>query len=656
MELKNVKGVGPQSLINLNKIGITNIDNLVSYYPYRYNIIKPIDFNKSMVNEEIIINATILSSPKLVYIKKNLSRINFMISSNGIIMNAIIFNRSFIKNALLIDTEITIKGKYDNQYNQFIISDIRTKPIYKEVIEPVYHVVHGLKQKTLNNIIISGIRTNPEMIEYIPEKINNKYHLLPKKDAVRTIHEPNDIQKLKKARIKLIYEELFIYATKVNYLRKHNQIDNNLNRNLNNIDLINFLDTLPFSLTSDQLDAVNDIFEDLNSNKRMNRLLLGDVGSGKTIVAFISMYLNYLSGYQSVLMVPTEILANQHYNNIINILPKDINITLLTGKLTKKAKQVIYDEISDGTIDIVIGTHAVLNTDISFSKLGLVITDEQHRFGVNARLNLYNKGINPDVLYMSATPIPRTYAMTIYGDMETSQIKVKPGNRLDIITKVYSEKDIKDVLLLVNKELKDNHQVYIVAPSIDQGDEDNELNDVNILKDKYQKAFPNAKIGILHGKLKNDEKDHIINAFKNHKLDILISTTIIEVGIDVSNATTMIIYNGERFGLSTLHQLRGRVGRNNLQSYCFIITEKKSERLEALEKSNDGFYISEVDFKLRGEGDLFGTNQSGDMNFKLAELSRDYKIFLQALNDSKEVMENNPELVSNIINDLEITS
>ena len=371
----------------------------------------------------------------------------------------------------------------------------------------------------------------------------------------------------------------------------------------------------------------------------MNRILQGDVCSGKTIVAIIDMYLNSLSGYQSALMAPTEILAIQHYNNIKEILKgTKINIELLVGSQTKKEKKLIYDSLEDGTTNIVIGTHALIQEEVKYKNLGLVITDEQHRFGVNQRALLNEKGTMPDILYMSATPIPRTYALTIYGDMDISIIKEMPKGRIPIKTYIKKDTEIKDVLDMMYEELKQKHQIYVIAPLIEES-ENSDLTNVLELRDKMNLAFGSKyKIDIIHGKVATGAKDLIMTEFKQGKINILISTTVIEVGVDVPNASMMVIFDANRFGLSTLHQLRGRVGRGNIESKCVLISKEDAKRLEIMENTNDGFEISEEDFKLRGHGDLFGTKQSGDMNFKIASVRADYKILVQVKKDSLEYL------------------
>ena len=380
----------------------------------------------------------------------------------------------------------------------------------------------------------------------------------------------------------------------------------------------------------------------MTSNKRMNRLLCGDVGSGKTIVAVLASYINFIAGYQTALMVPTEILAKQHFENISKLFKSlNINIEILLGKTKKKDKEKIYEELKSGRINLLIGTHSLLNEKVEFNNLGLVITDEQHRFGVAQRENLRTKGKLPDILYMSATPIPRTYALTIYGDMDISLIKTKPSGRKEVKTIIKSESEIKEVLYMMLEEIKKGHQVYVVSPLIE--DNASALSSALELEKKIKMAFSNKiKVGLLHGKLSNDEKENIMNDFKNGDIKVLVSTTVIEVGVDVENATMMVIFNADRFGLATLHQLRGRIGRNDLDCSCILIG-KLNQRLKVLEESNDGFYITEKDYEMRKEGDLFGVKQSGDMTFKIADIKRDFKILLKAKEDSNEFIEKNKE-------------
>ena len=585
---------------------------------------------------------------------------DFLATNNNHDFKVVIFNRAILKRNLTIDKEIVIIGKYSKIKNTFTANDIKFN-IDEERIEPIYHLTEGIKNSSLENIINSALSTNITLSDNIPSYLNEKYKLLTKTDAIKKIHQPKTINDIKQSELKLIYEELFTYMFKINYLKSINKISKGLPKNFSDNDIQDFLSSLNFLLTKDQLTTIEDILKDMKESKRMNRLVLGDVGSGKTIVAIIAILANFLSGYQSTFMAPTEILAKQHYESIKEYFKNyNINISLLTGSLTKKQKEKIYNQISTGEIDLVIGTHALLNDNLNFKNLGLVITDEQHRFGVNQRNLLQNKGLNgeADVLYLSATPIPRTYALTIYGDLDLSQIKTKPNIRKEIITKIANEKNIKDVLLKMYEELKLNHQIFVVSPLIEQNDELN-LNSVIDLKEKLNKAFNNkVRIEILHGKLKQKEKDELMKEFVENKINILISTTVIEVGIDIPNASMMVIYNAERFGLATLHQLRGRVGRSNIQSYCYLITNSSNnERLKVMEESSDGFYIAEKDFEQRGQGDLFGVKQSGDMSFKIADLKRDFNILSQANIDAKEFLDNklylDYEYYTNIIKEID---
>ena len=410
-------------------------------------------------------------------------------------------------------------------------------------------------------------------------------------------------------------------------------------RNIDPEDVNDFIRTLPFELTNDQNKAVEDIYNDMTSSKRMNRMLQGDVGSGKTIISIIAAYINHLAKYQTALMAPTEVLAYQHYDTVKTILEStNIRVALLVGSMKKKEKDEIVEKLEKGKIDFIIGTHALLSENVVFKNLGLVITDEQHRFGVNQRASLKNKGLLPDVLYMSATPIPRTFALTIYGDMDISNIKTKPKGRKEIKTIIKSEKELVQVYDMMKNEIDNHHQVYIVSPLIEDS-EVIDLTTVNEIKRNIELYFnKTVKSAILHGKLSKTDKDKIMDDFKNGKIDVLISTTVIEVGIDVKNATMMIIYDAERFGLATLHQLRGRVGRNEYDCTCILIGDESCERLKVLCESNDGFYITEKDYEMRGEGDLFGVKQSGDMSFKIANLKSDYKILVQAKKDSLEFL------------------
>ena len=652
LELENIEGVGPKTKELLNKIKIYSVSDLLYYYPYRYDIIKRSDLSNLEDGDKIIIDGVIEGQPTIIYINKSLKKIIFRISNKIAVLNVTLYNKTYLYQDLKFGKEVTIIGKYNKLKNTIIATDIRfglLPPSAK--IEPIYYTTSGLSVKQISKFITSILYDDYEVVDLVPRYLNEKYNLLSKKIAIQNIHNPVDILVLKKARQKIKYEELFMYVLKLNYLKRKISNDANaIERVIDREKIDKFINNLPFKLTLDQSKAVNDIINDLSIKKRMNRLLQGDVGSGKTIIAFISIYANYLSKYQSALMAPTEILAKQHYEEAKKIFADyKMNIALLTSSTSSKDKKEIYDGLESGKINLVIGTHSLIQDSVSYKKLGLVITDEQHRFGVHQRNTFKNKGISPDILSMSATPIPRTYALTIYGDTDISSIKSKPIGRKEIITIFKKEKDITDVLLMMKKELDLNHQIYVVAPMID-GDEDDERESVNDLEEKMNKAFGKVcKIGIIHGKLDSKEKNKIMNNFENGKINILISTTVIEVGVNVPNASMIVIFDANMFGLSTLHQLRGRVGRSDIQSYCILVAKESLERLRLLEKTNDGFEISEYDFQVRGEGDLFGTRQSGELGLRMASVKKDFKMLLKAKEDADEFInmlftfETNPE-------------
>ena len=637
MELEKIKGIGQAKIKILNKLNINNQEDLLMHYPFRYDVIKKTDIRNLQDEDRVIIDGIIETNPSIFYFSRKKDKTSFKLNTKNLLLNIVIFNRGFLKSKLLIGTTITVIGKYDKKNNNVVATEIRFEKLNdKTSVEPVYHVTNGITGKQINSIIKN---INIDIPDYVPDYINDKYKLLSKKEAIKEIHFPSSIEKLKQARTKLKYEELFMFMMKINYLKNKNHKEG-LKKIIDYNKVLELISSLPFELTKDQLKSVEEIYKDMIDKKQMNRLLQGDVGSGKTIVSFISLYMNYLAGYQGSLMAPTEILSIQHYNNIKKILP-NLKIELLTGKTKAKEKNEILKKLKNNEIDILIGTHSLISENVIYNNLGLVITDEQHRFGVNQRANLKNKGTNPDILYMSATPIPRTYALTIYGDMEVSNIKTMPSGRIEVKTLLKKDSEIKEVLELMYKELKNNHQVYVIAPLIEISEE-SDMENVYELEEKMNKAFGKLyKVGILHGKMSNKEKDEVMNDFKENKIQILVSTTVIEVGIDVKNATVITIFDSYRFGLSALHQLRGRVGRSNLESYCVLISSKETERLNVLTKTTDGFKISEEDFKLRGSGDLFGIRQSGDMNFKISDLKNDYNMLLKAKEDSTYFIKNN---------------
>ena len=636
--LEDIKGIGPKSLLALKALNLYTKDDVINYFPYRYNVYTPVKLSECSEGDTCTITGFVESTAKVFFIRKNLNKLSFAFNTGSELVNVTIFNRAYLKPNIRIKSYISVIGKYNRKSNTFMASDIKLTPITKTVIEPVYHLNQGIKRSNFKKLVDEILDNTVEIKSNVPDYLIEKYNFVNKKEAVTNVHKPKDINSLKKADLHLIYEELFTFMLKVSYLKEKNASDGKFNiKSFDEDKVNNFISSLPFSLTDGQMQAVSDIKGDFLSKKKMNRLILGDVGSGKTIVSFIALYMNMLAWYQGVLMAPTEILAVQHFNNMVGLFGDKLNIQLLTSSTKKGERNKILQNLKNGETQVLIGTHSLLNDELVYNNLGLVITDEQHRFGVNQRQTLQEKGKDVDVLYMSATPIPRTLALTIYGDMDITEIRTKPGGRKEIITKIFKNSELKNVLEKMLDEIKAGHQIYVVAPLID--DEEDEKMNVTSLKDKFDVAFNGmVPTGLLHGKMKPNQKDEVMNSFKNGDTKILISTTVIEVGVDVKNATMMVIFNAERFGLATLHQLRGRVGRNDMQSYCYLISDYDAERLKVLEQSNDGFYISDQDFKLRGGGDIFGIRQSGEQSFKIANLNRDYKILMQCKSDAEEFL------------------
>lgn len=656
-DLEQIEGIGPKTKELLSKLQIFTIEDLINHYPFRYEVIKRSNLQEIKDGDKIIIDGLIEGQPTVIYLSPKLKKIILRINTGQNILNITIYNKVYLIDNLKSGKYITVIGKYDKIKNTIIASDIRLEklpPMPK--IESIYYTTNGLSKKSISKYITATIMSGYKPKEILPNYLLEKYNLLTKYESICEIHNPTDITLLKKARQRLKYEELFLYLFKINILKqKITEDDKVIVRKINYSQIEEVINSLPFTLTPDQKTSLDEILNDMSSNHRMNRLLQGDVGSGKTIIALLAAYANYLSGYQTAIMVPTEILATQHYQESKKLLDNyGLNIELLTSNTNKKEKDRIYEELSSGKTNLIIGTQSLIQKDINFHNLGLIITDEQHRFGVNQRTTFKNKGESPDVLSMSATPIPRTYALTIYGDMDVSSIKTKPIGRKEVITYFKKEKEITSVLEMMKKEVDQKHQIYVIAPMIDSDNQ--ELENVTSLEEKMNKAFGKiCKIASIHGKLEPSVKNKIMTSYEQGKIDILISTTVIEVGVNVPNATMIVIFDANLFGLSTIHQLRGRVGRSNLQSYCILIAKEYQERLKMLEHCSDGFEISEYDFKNRGEGDLFGIRQSGETGLKLANVKKDFQMLLKARDDVLEFLptfNNHPEDYPTLYNEI----
>lgn len=639
MNIESIKGIGEKSIKLLNNLGIYNVDDLIRNYPYRFDVLAKRNIDDKNYYDNFVSDGIIESNAIVSFFKGKMNRLSFRCNIQEKIVKVIIFNRAYLKNNIKPGCKVTVVGKYNSKTETITANNIMFKELSQGMeIIPVYHLCKGITNKQMKNFINNALLSH-KINNNIPNEIKEKYGFMDEKDAIKIVHDPKDEKNLKLALKTLKYEELFTYMKKVRELKIKNEEHNELfikNIDLNKVN--SFINNLPFDLTIDQKKVTHEMLKDLTSDIKMNRLLQGDVGSGKTIVSFILAYACYTSGYQSAFMAPTEVLSIQHYLNAIKLF-KDTNfkVGLLTGKMSLKEKKEVYEKIKNKKIDLLIGTHALISDKVIWNNLGFVITDEQHRFGVNQRLALKNKSNTLDVLMMSATPIPRTYALTIYGDTDVSCIKSKPKGRVPVITKVKKTCELKDVLIGIYDALKKGNQAYVIAPMIEEN-EDTDYTNVYDLKSKFEMAFKNYNTQILHGKMSSDEKDKIMEDFKNNKINILISTTVVEVGVDNKNATVMVIFDADRFGLSQLHQLRGRVGRNSLQSYCYLVSDKDKERLNIMQETTDGYKISEADFKLRGQGDLFGLRQSGALSFKLSDVRKDYDLLVKVRDDVNEYL------------------
>lgn len=631
-DISSVKGVGPKLTERLNKCGIFTILDLLLYFPRDYEFIRGnIDFQEIDENEKQILTCRVVEFGRDVRTKTGKIISTIIFDYRGYVVEGKWFNQKYIKASYRIGGVYDLVGKFKKVGNRLeIINPINGYKDAKEnEIIPKYPLKGDLSDRIITKLI-NQILQEIIITENLPKYIIEKYKLTSLDEAIRNIHFPKGKDELDKAIIRLKFQELFTYSMKLLLLK--NKLRGSEGINFQWVEELRELKaSLPFSLTDAQTKVVREILRDQKSIYSMNRLVQGDVGSGKTIVALIAIFNVIKNGYQASLMVPTEILANQHYAEAKKLfMGFDVDVELLTGSTTLKEKRRIKEKISSDKVFLVIGTHALIQEDVEFKNLGLVVTDEQHRFGVEQRSKLINKGRRPDVLVMTATPIPRTLALYLYSDLDVSIIDKLPPGRKKIDTKFFNEEKRYLAYDLALKEVNKGRQVYIVCPLIED-DEKMQLNSVEKLFSELKNGvFKNIPIEILHGKMKAQEKDGIITAFKDNKIKVIISTTVIEVGVNVPNASVMIIENAERFGLAQLHQLRGRVGRGEYESYCVLIGKAKSnntkKRMEIMTESTDGFYISEQDLKLRGSGEMFGLKQSGAEGLILADIYEDIDI------------------------------
>lgn len=648
--VQQVKGVGEKFAEELAAMNIHTVEDLLHYFPYRYNVmeIKPLS---ELVHEgQVTIVGKVVHQPSLAFYGRKKSRLSFNIEVEGVVISAVMFNRAFAKKQINAGDIFTLTGKWDLQRLQITVSYYKKgHPDDEAEILSMYSLKGSVTNNRIKKVIKAGLEKYSDQVEeFLPKKYLGAYKLPERKSALVTMHDPASRLALKHARRRFIYEEFLLFQLKMQLLRKLTRETSEGNAlHYDPLKIEKFLKRFPFSLTDAQNKSLNQILSDMKSPYRMNRLLQGDVGSGKTAVAAICLYASITAHKQGALMVPTEILAEQHYQSLVETFGEKANIVLLTGSVKGKKRERILLAILNHEVDIVIGTHALIQDDVLFNDLGFVVVDEQHRFGVEQRRKLRDKGLAPDVLFMTATPIPRTLAITAFGDMDVSVIDELPAGRKEIETYWTNEATFDRVLNFIHKRITSGEQAYIICPLIEESEKmEGDIQNAVDLYHQLRAFYPqDIKIGLMHGRLSSDEKEAIMKDYVANDIHLLVSTTVIEVGVNVPNATVMVIYDAQRFGLSQLHQLRGRVGRGEKQSYCILIAEPKGdigkERMKIMTETNDGFELSEQDLKLRGPGDFFGNKQSGLPDFKVADIINDYRALETARNDAQEIIELN---------------
>ncbi|WEG15658.1 ATP-dependent DNA helicase RecG [Alkalihalophilus pseudofirmus] len=646
LPVTEVKGVGEETAKQMAGMNVHTVQDLIEHFPFRYEDYQLKDLQDTKHDERVTVVGVVQSEPSIRYYGKKKNRLSVRLLVNQILITVTFFNRAFLKKYFQIGQEVTVTGKWDQHRMTIAGSECHPGRVEKEqTIVPVYSVSGKLTSKSLKKYIYQAMQQYGEDIpEVLPESFLEKYKLPTKREAIYRLHYPSKDEATKHARRRMVYEEFLFFQLKMQAYRKINReqsvgVPLMLDRNK----VRDFVSGLPFPLTGAQKRVVKDILHDIESDYRMNRLLQGDVGSGKTVVAAVCMYAVVQAGKQAALMVPTEILAEQHVSSLKPLLePFGIEVELLSGSVKGKKRRERLERLESGEMHIAVGTHALIQEDVIFHDLGLVITDEQHRFGVEQRRVLRDKGEHPDVLFMTATPIPRTLAISVFGDMDVSIIDEMPAGR-KVIETYWTKHDMLDrVLGFIEKELHAGRQAYVICPLIEESeslDVQNAIDVHAILQQHYSGKF---KVGLMHGRLHPKEKDEVMEAFSENSTQILVSTTVVEVGVNVPNATVMVIYDAERFGLAQLHQLRGRVGRGDAQSYCILLADPKSEvgkeRMRIMTETNDGFVLSERDLELRGPGDFFGSKQSGLPNFKVADVVHDYRALEVARQDAAELV------------------
>lgn len=639
-DIQVIKGIGEKTAVNYRRIGINTVGDLLMHIPRGYDEYGDIISIKDAVPGNVVIVTGVIAGRASIRKVRNMTIVSARLKEGADSISLVWFNMPFMANKLRMGTYYIIRGKVSvkNGIKEIVQPKILTKEEYynnRHKLMPVYSLTDGLTNNAVTKSCAYAVSEIQDIPEFLPKPVIKEYNIMPYREAVKTIHFPKNRAEALKARKRFAFDEFFLFLLMLRYMKSENSQFLTERKYVERTECIEFINSLPYKLTNAQLRVWDEIRNDMISGRVMNRLVQGDVGSGKTVIAALALLLNAKNGYQGALMVPTEVLAKQHYESLSEMCSKyGVNVTLLTGSMTAKEKKAEYEIIKNHQTDIIIGTHALIQEKVEYDNLGLVITDEQHRFGVNQRKAIAEKGADCHTIVMSATPIPRTLSMILYGDMDISVNDEIPAKRLPIMNCVVGQSYRTTAYAFILKEIRKGHKAYIICPMIEEN-EDSGLENVTDYYLKLSEIMPqDVHIDILHGKMKPKEKNEVMERFREKDTDILISTTVIEVGIDVPLATVMFIENSERFGLAQLHQLRGRVGRSDLQSYCIFMTSDERpeimERLNVLNNSNDGFYIASQDLKLRGPGDMFGVRQSGEAYFEVADIYNDADVLKEA--------------------------